>query len=57
MSLLSYKEAKQLATKKNAGIIYFGDAGNGCKFEVYYCLRRNSQIWTTITKDGFRIVN
>ena len=53
---MTYQEAKKAATKKNAGIVYMGDAGNGCTFEVYYCTKRSRQIWTTITKDGIRIV-
>lgn len=53
---MTYKEAKTAATKSNAGIVYTGDAGNGCTFEVYFCARRNRQVWVTITPDGTRIV-
>ena len=30
---MTYQEAKKSANKKNAGIVYTGDAGNGCTFE------------------------
>ncbi len=53
---MTYSEAKKAANKENANIVYMGDAGNGCKFEVYFCPRRNRQIWAAITKDGTRIV-
>ena len=53
---MTYAEAKKAANKKNVGIVYTGDAGNGCIFEVYYCKWRKRQIWTTIAKNGTRIV-
>lgn len=53
---MTYQQAKAAATKKNANIVYSGDAGNGCTFEVYYCEWRKRQIWTTITASGIRIV-
>ena len=53
---MNFKDAKKVANKKNANIVYSGDAGNGCTFEVYYCPIRNRQIWTTITPNGTRIV-
>lgn len=53
---MTYKQAKLSANKENANIVYRGDAGNNCSFEVYFCSRRNRQIWTTITPDGTRIV-
>lgn len=53
---MTYQQAKAAATKQNANIVFSGDAGNGCKFEVYFCTQRNRQIWTTITANGVRIV-
>lgn len=53
---MTYKEAKKLATKNNPNKEYSGDAGNGCKFIVMFCPIRNRQVWTTITKDGTRLV-
>ena len=53
---MTYQSAKLAANKQNANIIYTGDAGNNCTFEVYWCPRRSRQIWATITKDGFRII-
>ncbi len=47
-------EAKKAATKKNAGVVYRGDAGDGYTFEVYYCKRRKRQVWTSITPYGER---
>ena len=52
---MTYKEAKSKATKKNQNILFTGDAGNGNRFEVYFCSRRNRQIRSTIFKDGARI--
>jgi hypothetical protein len=51
----TYAEAKKLANKKNAGIMFCGDAGNGHTFEVYFCAWRNRQVWATVTADGIRI--
>jgi hypothetical protein len=52
---MTYKQAKQKANKENPNIIYTGYAGNNCRFEVYFCPKRNRQIWTTITSQGFRV--
>ena len=53
---MTYQEAKKAATKANPNVLYTGEAGNGCTFEVYYCPKRNRQIWTTVTPNGTRIV-
>ncbi len=45
-------EAKKAATKKNAGVVYEGDAGDGFTFEVYYCKRWKRRVWTLITPEG-----
>lgn len=53
---MTYRQAKEAATSANANIIFTGDAGNGCRFEVYFCGQRGRQVWTTITPLGVRIV-
>lgn len=55
-SLLTYADAKRRATKRNAGIVYRSDAGNGWTSEVYWCPQRRRQIWTSINPQGMRIV-
>ncbi len=51
---MNYHEAKKAATKKNAGVVYEGDAGDGFTFEVYYCKWRKRRVWTSITPEGLR---
>ena len=46
---MTYSQAKKAANSTNANIVFAGDAGNGCRFEVYFCDQRNRQIWTTVT--------
>jgi len=55
-SNMTYNQAKNAANSTNQNIIFAGDAGNGCRFEVYFCPQRNRQIWTTVTANGTRIV-
>lgn len=56
MTLMTYQEAKKAANKKAPNVVFTGDAGSGCTFEVYFCDWRNRQIWTTITPNGVRII-
>ena len=53
---MTYQQAKLAANKTNPNIVYMGDAGNGCMFEVYWCSFRQRQVWTTITASGVKIV-
>jgi len=55
-SNMTYNQAKNAANSTNQNIIFAGEAGNGCRFEVYFCPQRNRQIWTTVTANGTRIV-
>ncbi len=49
---MTYQEVKKAATKKNAGVVYRGDAGDGYTFEVYYCTERKRRVWTLTTPEG-----
>ncbi len=51
---MTLQEAKKAATEENAGVVYRGDAFGGCTFEVYYCISRKRQVWTSITPEGVR---
>lgn len=53
---MTYEEAKKAANSKNANIVFSGDAGNGFRFEVYFCDKRGRQIWTTVTSSGVRVI-
>lgn len=53
---MTYAEAKAAANKRNPNITYMGDAGQGWKFEVYFCSKRRRQIWTSVGPAGQRIV-
>ena len=55
-TLLPYREAKRLASRKNPNMVFRSDAGQGWTSEVYWCSRRKRQIWTSINPDGARIV-
>ena len=55
-SLLTYREAKARATRKNADKVFKSDAGDGWTSEVYWCSRRKRQVWTSISPQGARIV-
>ncbi len=52
--MMTYKQAKALATKSNAGEVFTSDAGNGWTSEVFWCASRKRQIWTSINPDGLR---
>lgn len=52
---MTYQQAKK-AAKANPGILYTGDAGNGCVFEVYFCVKRGRVISTCVTPNGVRIL-
>ena len=52
---MTYKEAKKMANKNNPNILYTGDAGNGCTFEVYYNPLLGRQIWATVMPNGLRV--
>ena len=56
LPLMTYKEAKSKANPANPKIVYFSDAGDGWFAEVYYCPKRNRQVWTTINPEGTRII-
>ena len=55
-TLLTYKEAKRLASRKNPNAVFRSDAGDGWTSEVYWCSRRKRQVWTSISPDGIRVV-
>lgn len=55
-TLLTYKQAKAAATKKNADVVFYSDGGNGWTGEVYWCSWRKRQVWTSVSPDGARIV-
>jgi hypothetical protein len=53
----SYQAAiKDLKARKEKAGLATWDAGEGNTGEGYWCTRRNRQIVTLITKEGFRIV-
>lgn len=53
---MTYAEAKKAANKNHPNVVYRGDSGGGWTFEVYFCPRRNRQVWTSINPNGMRIV-
>jgi len=54
--MLTYKQAKARATRKNADKVFTSDAGNGWTSEVVWCSQRRRQCWTSISPDGTRVV-
>lgn len=51
---MTYSEAKK-AAKKSPGVLYTGDAGNNCTFEVYFCAKRQRLVSNCVTPNGVRI--
>jgi hypothetical protein len=62
--MLTFKQAKASATKKNADKVFVvdGHTGNsarsnpGWTSEVFWCSWRKRQVWTSISPRGARIV-